>query len=82
MALADKRAGPCWPRWTDSISWLQITAFYRWYSRANGPRSGTAFTVQSASEITTTVPAGATTGKVEVTLPVGTLSSNVPFRVP
>jgi hypothetical protein len=27
------------------------------------------------------VPAGATTGKVQVVTPSGTLSSNVPFRV-
>lgn len=40
-----------------------------------------AFTVVSASEITTTVPAGATTGTVEVVTPSGALSSNVPFRV-
>jgi uncharacterized repeat protein (TIGR03803 family) len=40
------------------------------------------FTVVSASEISTTVPQGATTGKVEVVGPVGTLLSNVPFRVP
>lgn len=39
------------------------------------------FTVVSPTEITTTVPAGATTGKVEVVTPRGTLSSNVPFRV-
>jgi len=39
------------------------------------------FAVKSASEITTTVPAGATTGKIEVVTPSGTLSSNVPFRV-
>ena len=45
--------------------------------------SGTAapFTVVSASEITAKVPAGATTGKVEVTTPSGTLSSNAVFRV-
>src|SRR6202167_4681567 len=45
--------------------------------------NGTAatFTVVSRSEITTTVPAGATTGKVNVVTPSGTLSSNVPFRV-
>jgi uncharacterized repeat protein (TIGR03803 family) len=45
--------------------------------------NGTAatFTVVSDSEITATVPAGATTGKVEVTTPGGTLSSNVTFRV-
>jgi uncharacterized repeat protein (TIGR03803 family) len=41
-----------------------------------------AFTVESATQISTTVPAGATTGKVEVITPEGTLSSNVPFRVP
>jgi uncharacterized repeat protein (TIGR03803 family) len=35
----------------------------------------------SSSLITTTVPAGATTGTVQVVTPHGTLSSNVPFRV-
>jgi uncharacterized repeat protein (TIGR03803 family) len=40
-----------------------------------------AFTVVSASEISTTVPAGATTGKVRVTTPGGTLLSNLAFRV-
>jgi uncharacterized repeat protein (TIGR03803 family) len=46
--------------------------------------NGTAsvFTVVSASEITTTVPTGATTGTVQVVTPNGTLLSNVPFRVP
>jgi uncharacterized repeat protein (TIGR03803 family) len=39
------------------------------------------FTVVSASEMTTTVPAGATTGTVQVVTPGGTLSSNVPFTV-
>jgi uncharacterized repeat protein (TIGR03803 family) len=39
------------------------------------------FTVKSKSEITTTVPAGATTGTVQVVTPGGTLSSNVPFTV-
>jgi hypothetical protein len=39
------------------------------------------FTVVSPTEITTTVPAGATTGEVEVVTPRGTLSTNVPFRV-
>jgi uncharacterized repeat protein (TIGR03803 family) len=45
--------------------------------------NGTAatFTVVSKSLITTTVPLGATTGKVKVVTPGGTLSSNVPFRV-
>jgi uncharacterized repeat protein (TIGR03803 family) len=38
------------------------------------------FTVVSSSEITTTVPAGATTGEVEVVTPSGTLSSDVSFR--
>jgi len=42
----------------------------------------TTFTVNSSSEISTTVPAGATTGKIQVITPGGTLSSNVPFRVP
>ena len=41
-----------------------------------------AFAVVSASEITATVPAGATTGKIQVVTPGGTLSSNVSFRVP
>jgi uncharacterized repeat protein (TIGR03803 family) len=40
-----------------------------------------AFTVVSASEISATVPAGATTGKVRVTTPEGTLLSDVAFRV-
>ena len=40
-----------------------------------------AFKVVSSTEIITTVPAGATSGKVEVVTPSGTLSSNVPFRV-
>lgn len=39
------------------------------------------FETVSSSLITTTVPAGATTGKVEVVTPNGTLSSNVAFRV-
>jgi uncharacterized repeat protein (TIGR03803 family) len=39
------------------------------------------FKVASSSEITTTVPTGATTGLVEVVTPGGTLISNVPFRV-
>jgi uncharacterized protein (TIGR03437 family) len=45
--------------------------------------NGTAatFTVKSSSEITTTVPAGATSGTVQVVTPGGTLSSNVTFTV-
>ncbi len=45
--------------------------------------NGTAavFTVVSPSLITTTVPSGATTGKVEVVTPSGTLSTYVPYRV-
>jgi uncharacterized repeat protein (TIGR03803 family) len=39
------------------------------------------FTVVSASEITTTVPAGATSGTVQVVTPGGTLNSNIPFTV-
>jgi len=39
------------------------------------------FTVVSSTEITTTVPTGATTGKVKVVTPSRTLSSNVSFRV-
>jgi uncharacterized repeat protein (TIGR03803 family) len=40
------------------------------------------FTVVSATEITTKVPTGATSGTVVVTTPSGTLSSNVVFTVP
>ena len=40
-----------------------------------------AFTVISSSEITATVPEGATTGNVTVETPSGTLSSNVNFQV-
>src|ERR1039458_2143811 len=40
-----------------------------------------AFTVVSSSEITTTVPAGATTGAVQVVTPGGTLTSNTNFVV-
>ncbi len=45
--------------------------------------NGTAatFTVVRVSEITATVPSGATTGKVEVSTPKKTLKSNVSFRV-
>jgi uncharacterized repeat protein (TIGR03803 family) len=39
------------------------------------------FKIVSNSEITTTVPSGATTGKVQVTTPKKTLKSNVVFRV-
>jgi hypothetical protein len=40
-----------------------------------------AFTVLSGSLISATVPAGATTGTLQVVTPIGTLSSSVPFRV-
>ena len=40
------------------------------------------FRVVSATEITTSVPSGATTGPVKVTTPGGTLTSNVNFLVP
>jgi uncharacterized protein (TIGR03437 family) len=45
--------------------------------------NGTAatFTFVSPSLITTTVPAGATTGEVKVIKPHGTVQSNVSFRV-
>lgn len=39
------------------------------------------FTVESARAIRTTVPAGATTGPVQVVTPSGVLSSNMAFRV-
>lgn len=41
-----------------------------------------AFTVISATEITATVPAGATTGTVSVKTPSSTLNSQAPFQVP
>jgi uncharacterized repeat protein (TIGR03803 family) len=45
--------------------------------------NGTAasFTVESSSEITAIVPAGATSGRVRVTTPSGVFNSNRPFRV-
>ncbi len=45
--------------------------------------NGTAatFTVVSSTEIKTTIPSGATTGKVKVKTPHGTLTCNVNFRV-
>jgi uncharacterized protein (TIGR03437 family) len=39
------------------------------------------FTVMSATEIAATVPLGATTGKVRVTTPGGTLVSAEKFRI-
>ena len=39
------------------------------------------FTTVSKTEVKTTVPQGATTGYVTVTMPTGVLTSNVPFRV-
>jgi len=39
------------------------------------------FKVVSSSLISTTVPAGATTGALRVAIPSGTVSSKVPFRV-
>ena len=39
------------------------------------------FRIVSATEISTTVPSGATSGPVQVVTPGGTLKSNVPFRV-
>ena len=40
-----------------------------------------AFTLVSDTEITATVPTGATTGTIQVVTPGGTLTSNVAFRV-
>ena len=39
------------------------------------------FVVRGPSQIITKLPAGATTGPVQVTTPTGTLSSNVAFQV-
>jgi uncharacterized repeat protein (TIGR03803 family) len=47
----------------------------------NGTRAVFGVSSGSATEITTTVPAGATSGEVQVVTPGGTLSSNVSFRV-
>jgi uncharacterized repeat protein (TIGR03803 family) len=47
--------------------------------RFNG--TAASFTQTSATEITATVPAGATTGKIQVVTPSGTRSSNVVFHV-
>jgi hypothetical protein len=46
----------------------------------NGPPA-TSFSVVSSTYMTATVPTGATTGKVVVTTPGGTLTSNVNFRI-
>jgi uncharacterized repeat protein (TIGR03803 family) len=43
--------------------------------------TGATFTVVSSTQIRATVPVGATTGKVKVTTPNGTLTSKVNFRV-
>jgi hypothetical protein len=39
------------------------------------------FRVSSGALIVATVPAGATSGKIQVTTPAGTLTSNVPYSV-
>jgi hypothetical protein len=39
------------------------------------------FSVVSATQIKATVPAGATSGTIEVTTPGGVLSSNVAFQI-
>lgn len=41
----------------------------------------TTFTVVSATLIKATVPAGATSGSIQVTTPGGTLSSNLTFQI-
>jgi uncharacterized repeat protein (TIGR03803 family) len=43
--------------------------------------AATSFTVVSDSEITAVIPAGATTGSLQVATPGGTLSNTVPFQV-
>ncbi len=52
-------------------------------AQPNPGKNGTAatFTVVSATEISTAVPTGATTGFVDVTTPGGTLTSNRSFTV-
>jgi uncharacterized repeat protein (TIGR03803 family) len=44
--------------------------------------AATSFKVVSSTEITATIPSGATTGTVTVTTPSGLLISNVVFRIP
>jgi uncharacterized repeat protein (TIGR03803 family) len=44
-------------------------------------RTAAQFSVVSPSEITATVPTGATTGRIQVTTPGGVLTSNTPFYV-
>ena len=39
------------------------------------------FTVVSDTEITATVPTGATTGTIQVATPTGTFNSNVVYRI-
>jgi large repetitive protein len=51
------------------------------YASVNFNGKAATFTVVSSSEITITVPAGATTGEVQVVTSRGTLLSNVSFRV-
>jgi len=46
----------------------------------NGVKADT-FNVVSDTYMTATVPSGATTGKVVVTTPAGSLTSNVDFRI-
>jgi aromatic-L-amino-acid/L-tryptophan decarboxylase len=60
-------------------AWRSAPAAVAIERTVNG-KAGT-FTVVSSSEITTTLPASATTGEVQVVTPGGTLSSNVPFMV-
>ena|SRR5437899_11409610 len=43
--------------------------------------SATIFTVDSYTQITATVPAGATTGKIKITTPGGSATSSTRFRV-
>jgi uncharacterized repeat protein (TIGR03803 family) len=50
-------------------------------SRVTFNGTSATFTVVSPSEILTSVPAGATSGRVEVSAPSGVLTSNLPFDV-
>jgi len=60
---------------------VALTASPTTLQRNRTPSSASVrFTVVSPSPIASTVPAGATTGKVQVAMPSSTLSSNVPFR--